>query len=98
MKLALARRGYRLAASPSVSAYQVRGSVELSSPSFGQQSISIRWVVIDPSGNQSQKTVVQNNRIFAGSLNGAWGEVAEQAAMAAAANMVQLLPQTLMAP
>jgi len=93
MKRALARQGYAFAASPGASTYIVRGSVELSSAWFGQQAISIRWVVIDPSGNQSQKTVVQNNKISAGSLNGAWGEVAEQAAGTAAPQLVQLIPR-----
>jgi hypothetical protein len=50
-------------------------------------------VVIDPSGGQSQKTVVQNNKINAGSLNGAWGEVAMQATMAAALQLGQLIPR-----
>jgi S1-C subfamily serine protease len=63
MKLALAQRGYRLATSPGASTYQVRGSVELGPPSwFGQQAISIRWVVIDPSGRQSQKRLSKTTR------------------------------------
>ena len=59
--------------------------------SNGQQPITIRWVVIDPSGKQMEKTVVQNNKIAAGSLDGAWGEVAEQAAGAAASEVSKLL-------
>ena len=59
--------------------------------SNGQQPITIRWVVIDPSGKQMEKTVVQNNKINAGSLDGAWGQIAEQAAGAAAAEVTKLL-------
>ena len=47
--------------------------------------------MIDPAGKQMEKTVVQNNKIVAGSLNGAWGEVADQAAGAAASEVTKLL-------
>ncbi len=57
----------------------------------GQQPITIKWVVLDPNGKQMGGTVVQSNRIGAGSLDGAWGEVAEQAASAAAADVTKLL-------
>ena len=65
--------------------------MSLATEANGQQQITIRWAVIDPAGKQMEKTVVQNNKIVAGSLNGAWGEVADQAAGAAASEVTKLL-------
>jgi hypothetical protein len=91
MKRALGRQGVKLTASAAPGVYRIQGSVEMGAVASGQQPITIRWVVIDPSGKQMEKTVVQNNRIGAGTLDGAWGEVAEQAAGAAAAEVGKLL-------
>ena len=87
MKHALAQKGIKVVSVPIASAYTVLGSVELGSGWFGQQTITIRRVVIDPSGTQLEKKVVQNNKIVAGSLEGAWGLVAIQAATAAATEL-----------
>ncbi len=67
--------------------------MELGAAASGQQTITIRWAVIDPAGRQMEKTVVQNNKIVAGSLDGSWGEVADQAAGAAASEVTKLLQQ-----
>ena len=91
MKKALGRQGVKLTSAAGAGTYKIQGQVELGSVSNGQQPITIRWVVIDPSGKQMEKTVVQNNKISAGSLDGAWGEVAEQAAGAAASEVSKLL-------
>ncbi len=91
MKKALGRQGVKLSSAGGPGAYKIQGQVELGAVSNGQQPITIRWVVVDPSGKQMEKTVVQNNRINAGSLDGAWGEVAEQAAGAAASEVSKLL-------
>ena len=91
MRKALGRQGIKLASASSGGTYKIQGQVELGAVSNGQQPITIRWVVIDPSGKQMEKTVVQNNKINAGSLDGAWGEVAEQAAGAAASEVTKLL-------
>ena len=91
MKKALARQGIKLSSAAGSSAYKIQGQVELGAVANGQQPITIRWVVIDPSGKQMEKTVVQNNKISAGSLDGAWGEVADQAAGAAASEVSKLL-------
>ncbi len=91
MRKALGRQGIKLASSSSAGTYKIQGQVELGTVANGQQPITIRWVVIDPSGKQMEKTVVQNNKISAGSLDGAWGEVAEQAAGAAASEVTKLL-------
>jgi hypothetical protein len=90
MKRALGRQGIKLAAT-APGAYKIQGQVELGAASNGQQPITIKWVVIDPSGKQMEKTVVQNNKIVAGSLDGAWGDIADQAAGAAASEVSKLL-------
>ena len=91
MKRALKQQGIKLVSSAKAGAYKIQGQVELGAEANGQQQITIRWAVIDPAGKQMEKTVVQNNKIVAGSLNGAWGEVADQAAGAAASEVTKLL-------
>jgi hypothetical protein len=91
MKRALGRAGIKVASSASPGAYKIQGSVDMGTVANGQQPITIKWVVIDPAGRQMEKSVVQNNRIGAGSLDGAWGDVAEQAASAAASEVTKLL-------
>lgn len=91
MKRALKQQGVKLASSARAHAYKIQGHVELGAAANGQQPITIRWVVVDPSGKQMEKTVVQNNRIVAGSLDGTWGEIADQAAGAAASEVTKLL-------
>ncbi len=91
MKRALGRAGIKVASSAASGAYKIQGSVDVGAVANGQQPITIKWVVIDPNGRQMEKSVVQNNRIGAGSLDGPWGEVAEQAASAAASEVTKLL-------
>ena len=91
MKRALKGQGIKLTSAAKPGTYKIQGQVELGAESGGQQAITIRWAVIDPTGKQMEKTVVQNNKIVAGSLNGAWGEIADQAAGAAASEVTKLL-------
>ncbi len=92
MKRALKQQGIKLvSAAKAGGAYKIQGQVELGAAENGQQPITIRWAVIDPSGKQMEKTVVQNNKIVAGSLNGPWGDIADQAAGAAASEVTKLL-------
>ena len=92
MKRALAKQGIKVAASGR-GAYKIQGQVELGAAANGQQPITIRWVVLDPSGKALEKTVVQNNKINAGMLDGPWGDVADQAAGAAASEVTKILPK-----
>jgi hypothetical protein len=80
------------AAEKSAGAYRVEGAVALGAAKDGKQSIHIEWTVRDPSGKKLG-TVSQRNEIPEGSLDGAWGKTAEQAAGAAAQGIVRLLPQ-----
>ena len=91
MKRALKGQGIKLASAAKAGAYKIQGQVELGAAANGQQQITIRWAVIDPTGKQMEKTVVQNNKIVAGSLDGTWGEIADQAAGAAASEVTKLL-------
>jgi hypothetical protein len=72
-------------------AYRVQGAVALSPAKDGKQAIHIEWTVRDPAGKKLG-TVSQKNEIPEGSLDGAWGKTAEQAAGAAAQGIVRLLP------
>jgi hypothetical protein len=81
------------AAEKSAGAYRVEGAVALGPAKDGKQSIHIEWTVRDPAGKKLG-TVSQRNEIPEGSLDGAWGKTAEQAAGAAAQGIVRLLPQS----
>jgi hypothetical protein len=88
----LANKGVGVAEKAAV-AYRVEGAVALGPAKDGKQSIHIEWTVRDPSGKKLG-TVSQRNEIPEGSLDGAWGKTAEQAAGAAAQGIIRLLPQS----
>jgi hypothetical protein len=70
--------------------YRVEGKVALGPAKDGKQSIHIEWTVRKSSG-QKIGTVFQRNEIPAGSLDGAWGMTAKQAAGEAAHGIFRLL-------
>jgi hypothetical protein len=88
----LSGKGITLASKPSGAAYRVEGTVTMGSAKEGKQPIQIEWLVRDPQGKKLG-TVSQKNEIPEGSLDGAWGKTAEQAAGAAAQGILKLLPQ-----
>jgi hypothetical protein len=88
----LSGRGVTVTDKPIATAYRVEGSVAIGQPKDGKQSIHIEWQVKDPQGKKVG-TVSQRNEIPEGSLDGAWGPTAEQAAGAAAQGIIKLLPQ-----
>jgi hypothetical protein len=87
----LQTKGVSLAERASASAYRVEGAVTLGDAREGKQPIHIEWVVKDPQGKRLG-TVSQKNDIPEGSLDGAWGRTADQAASAAVQGIVKLLP------
>jgi hypothetical protein len=87
----LSGRGVSVTSKPVATAYRVEGSVSMGQPKDGKQSIHIEWQVKDPNGKKVG-TVSQRNEIPEGSLDGAWGQTAEQAAGAAAQGIIKLLP------
>lgn len=94
MRRHLESAGVKLVESDSASAYKVRGSVELGAADSGQQPITIRWLVVNPSGDTMAKAVVQRNKVPEGSLNGEWGQVADLAASEAAKSVAKLIKPT----
>lgn len=94
MRRHLQSAGVKLIEGQSQNAYTVRGTVQLGSADGGQQPITIRWLVVDPNGNQIEKAVVQRNKIPAGSLDGPWGRVADLAASEAAKSVAKLIVPT----
>jgi hypothetical protein len=91
IKRELQAKGVPLAERPGASAYRVEGAVTLGEPREGKQAIQIEWVVKDPQGKRLG-TVSQKNDIPEGSLDGAWGKTADQAAGAAVQGIFKLLP------
>lgn len=91
MRRHLEQAGVKLIEGNDPTAYTVRGSVQLGSPDGGQQPITIRWLVVDPSGKTMEKAVVQRNKVPEGSLNGSWGQVADLAAGEAARSVAKLI-------
>lgn len=91
MRRHLARQGVKVASGATAGAYQIRGSVEMGAAEDGEQPITIRWVVADPGGKELQDAVVQRNKVAAGSLDGAWGPVADAAASEAAKAVAKLI-------
>ncbi|MEZ5844089.1 MAG: hypothetical protein R3D27_10225 [Hyphomicrobiaceae bacterium] len=86
----LQRNGIALAAQPSTAAHKVEGKVAMGQPKDGQQTIKIDWVLTKPDGSFGGQ-VTQNNAIPAGSLDGAWGPTAGEAAKAAAKGLIELI-------
>ena len=84
-------KGVTLSDRPSATSYRVEGAVTLGEPREGKQAIQIEWVVKDPA-RKRLGTVSQKNDIPEGSLDGAWGRTAEQAAGAAVQGIAKLLP------
>lgn len=91
MRRHLEQAGVKLIEGNDPTAYTVRGSVQLGNADGGQQPITIRWLVVDPSGKTMEKAVVQRNKVPEGSLNGSWGQVAELAAGEAARSVAKLI-------
>ncbi len=88
----LARKGVALSNAPSGQTYTVAGNVIVGQGKQGKQPIQIAWNVKDPTGKKLG-TVLQKNEIPQGSLDGAWGQTADAAAVAAAQGILKLLPQ-----
>ena len=72
--------------------YRVAGRVQIGAVANEKQAIRIDWR-ITYRGGRLYATVSQNNEIAAGSLNGAWGTVAEDAAQGVFPRIKQLLDE-----
>ena len=94
MKRSLSQQGVKIASATVPGAYKIQGQVDLGATENGEQKIQIKWVVVDPAGRAMPKAVVQNNKVAEGSLDKNWGDIADQAAGAAAMEVVKLLNKT----
>jgi murein DD-endopeptidase MepM/ murein hydrolase activator NlpD len=92
LRKALAGAGFIVVEETTVGTYRVEGTITLGQAKNGIQAIAIEWVVSGPDGRKLG-SVSQKNDVPEGSLDGAWGRTAEQAATAAAGGIVSLLPQ-----
>ncbi|MGH6817070.1 MAG: hypothetical protein ACREC6_15340 [Hyphomicrobiaceae bacterium] len=86
----LSRNGIGTADRAAREAYRIEGNVRLGRVADGKQAIEIDWVVKDPRGT-SLGTVSQKNEIDAGSLDGVWGPMADEAAADAMQGILKLL-------
>jgi hypothetical protein len=91
MRKHLGQQGVKLSQNATPNTYKVQGQVEMGAPTDGEQPITIRWTVLDPSGRALDNAVVQRNKVPAGSLDGTWGPVADAAAGEAAKAVSKLL-------
>ena len=68
------------------------GAVRLSRALDGLQTVEIAWTVWDPFGVEVG-TIAQARPVAAGSLNSNWGLVANEAALAGAAGIAEMVRQ-----
>lgn len=92
LKRELANAGLKVAEQASPQTYRVEGSVIMTPGKDGKESIKIFWKVKDPNGKQLG-VVSQKNDVPQGSLNGAWGRDADDAAGAAVHGILALFPK-----
>jgi len=89
LRVALHGKDLTVTDDPRQAGYEVVGTVDVGPPVNGRQRARIAWAVKTISGDEVGKAV-QENVIAAGSLNGAWGQVAD-IVTAAAADGIQRL-------
>ncbi len=89
MKEALRKRDITVTEDPRQAGFVIAGKVEISAPVGGRQQAKIIWAVNTIAGDEVGKAV-QENAVKAGSLNGAWGRVADIVSIAAVAGIQEL--------
>ncbi|MGH6976159.1 MAG: hypothetical protein ACREED_03945 [Stellaceae bacterium] len=98
MSSALARANLTLVTTPSDKKdFIVAGTVEISSADGQKQQVKVTWVLLRPDGSEIGR-VKQENAVAAGSLDGAWGDVAYAVAGAAAPGVRRLIEEVGLAP
>lgn len=89
MKTALRKSDLTVTEDPRQAKFVIQGKVEISAPVNGRQQAKIVWMVKTMDGDEVGKAV-QENAIKAGSLNGAWGRVADIVSSAAITGIQEL--------
>lgn len=98
MSSALAGANLTLAAAPSDKKdFIVAGTVEVAPADGQQQQVKVTWVLLRPDGSEIGR-IKQENAVPAGSLDGAWGDVAYAVAGAAAPGVRRLIEEVGLAP
>jgi len=93
MNSALTRANLTLAAAPSDKKdFIVAGTVEVAPADGAKQQVKVTWVLMRPDGSEIGR-VKQENAVPAGSLDGAWGDVAYAVAGAAAPGVLRLIEE-----
>lgn len=93
MSAALARSNLALANAPANQKdFIVAGTVEIATADGKTQRVRITWVLLRPDGSEVGR-VKQENAVPAGSLDGAWGEVAYAVTDAAAPGVRRLIEE-----
>lgn len=88
----LPRAGVQLAPHTAADSLVVTGTVRVAAPRDGAQLVEIAWTVWDPYGTEVG-TIAQQRPVAAGSLDANWGLVANEAALAGAAGIADMIRQ-----
>lgn len=85
-----------IATPPGKTGFILSGRVQMSPPTAGKQHVKVSWLLARPDGSPVGR-VDQQNDVPAGSLDGAWGDVAYAVATAAAPGIERLIEQATLA-
>ena len=89
----LTQRGFLVVDQPLAGDLVVEGVIETAPAGEGREEITLAWRLLDGPAGEKLGEVQQGNVIPAGSLDGAWGDVAALIAVGAADGIVDLLAQ-----
>jgi len=92
MVVTLGRAGVDVAAGVVPARLLLIGRVEVAPPSGGKQQVKLHWILAKPNGDVVGRAD-QENAVPAGSLDGAWADIAYAAAAAAAPDIAGLVRQ-----
>ena len=92
MEQLLPRTGLELAPQADSDSLIVTGAVTVDAPRGGEQKVEIEWTVRDPFGIEVG-TIAQARPVPAGSLDSNWGLVANEAALAGAVAVAEMVRQ-----
>jgi hypothetical protein len=88
----LPRTGLELAPQAATDSLIITGRVTVDGPRNGEQIVDIAWTVWDPFGVEVG-TIAQARAVAAGSLDGNWGLIANEAALAGAVGIAEMVRQ-----
>lgn len=94
MRRILRDQGVPLTADLAAESYVLAGAVAMESETRQEQRVTIDWTLFAPDGEEIG-TVTVSNLVPAGSLDGAWGPIADAASAGSAEGMLQLIGAVL---